>query len=161
MTPAKTTAPKHLKIDKAVIDDIHALFDALVAFMDSGDWVQVNAYANKDAAGATTCGVNCTDKNGNSINYSERVVGPRVSINPPAVSLGPGGTQQFAATVTDATGAPIAGAGVTWAVTGTGTVSAAGLYTAPATITGNTSVAITATYAEGPATATATVSLHP
>ena len=54
-----------------------------------------------------------------------------ISINPPAATLPPGGTQTFTATVTGTTNTA-----VTWSVPGgdaNGTVTGAGVYTAPAT----------------------------
>jgi hypothetical protein len=140
---------------------VRALFDAIIAYMGD-EWTQTNVYANKDAAGATNCGITCTDKNGNSYTYSERVVGPRVSITPPGANLGPGGAQQFTAAVTDAEGNPVAGAVVTWAVAGGhGTISTSGLYRAPAAITAPTSDTVSATYAATGALASVVVQLHP
>ena len=53
-----------------------------------------------------------------------------VAVSPTTVSLGQAGTQQFTATVTNG-----GGTGVTWSLTGLGSVSSTGLYTAPSTIT--------------------------
>jgi len=67
---------------------------------------------------------------------------PSVSVTPGAVSLNGGQTQQFAATVNNSTNP-----GVTWSVspTGAGSISPSGLYTAPATITNQQTVTVTAT----------------
>ena len=56
--------------------------------------------------------------------------GVNVSVSPTAATVAPGGTQQFTATVTGTTNT-----GVTWSVieAGCGSVTPAGLYTAPAT----------------------------
>jgi hypothetical protein len=73
--------------------------------------------------------------------------GVSITVSPSYASVPIGGTQQFTATITGATGSPT----VTWAVNGVaggnstvGTISGTGLYTAPSTSTG---VAITASAA--------------
>ncbi len=76
-----------------------------------------------------------------------------ITINPTAVSIQVGGTQQFSATVT---GTP--DTTVTWSASG-GTVSAAGLYTAPSTPGTYTVIATSA--ADSTVAATATVSVTP
>jgi hypothetical protein len=87
-----------------------------------------------------------------------------ISINPTAASVTVGSTAQFAATVTNATSSS-----VTWSVNGiaggngtVGTISSAGLYTAPATVPSGgtvtvqaTSTASTSTSASGTVTITA------
>lgn len=81
-----------------------------------------------------------------------------VTVSPTEVSLQTGQTQQFAATVTGA-----ASAGVTWSVdggSGWGTISAAGLYTAPATVPNPATATVRATSVGSPGhSATAAVSL--
>ncbi|MGH9486045.1 MAG: hypothetical protein ACRD04_00440 [Terriglobales bacterium] len=73
--------------------------------------------------------------------------GVSLVLTPATVTLGASGTEQFQATVTN-----ITNTGVTWAVNGTaggsssvGTISATGLYTAPATFPGLSQVKVTAT----------------
>ncbi len=63
-----------------------------------------------------------------------------VAVSPMSASLGGGGTQQFAATVTNG-----GGTGVTWSLTGLGTLSSSGLYTAPATVSATSTATVTAT----------------
>jgi len=65
-----------------------------------------------------------------------------VTVGPATTTLSASQTQQFSATVTNATDRS-----VTWSLnpTGTGTITSAGLYTAPATIFDNTTVIVTAT----------------
>jgi hypothetical protein len=75
-----------------------------------------------------------------------------ITISPTSATLGQGGTQQFTATVTPS------GTAVTWSAS-TGTISATGLYTAPASITSASTATITA-IASG-VSATATISLTP
>lgn len=79
-----------------------------------------------------------------------------ISPSPAAVSLTAGQTQQFTATVTGSSNTA-----VTWSRDpAVGTISATGLYTAPATITGRQTVTITATSnADATKTATMTVTL--
>lgn len=55
------------------------------------------------------------------------------------ITAGPGGKQQFTATVTGTTSTAVA-----WSATGGGSINASGLYTAPASIPATTTVQITA-----------------
>ena len=64
-----------------------------------------------------------------------------VSVSPMTATLSANGTQTFTATVT---GDSTLNQGVTWSATA-GTISAAGLYTAPSTIASNTTATVTAT----------------
>lgn len=75
-----------------------------------------------------------------------------VSVVPAQVQLKPGATEQFTATVKNASNTA-----VTWSVNGTvggssgnGTISTTGLYTAPATQPGTASVTVTATSVQDP-----------
>lgn len=81
-----------------------------------------------------------------------------VGLTPAAVSLQESQTQQFTATVTGATNTA-----VNWSLSpSVGTVSAAGLYTAPATITAPQTVTITASSAADTSkSASATITLQP
>jgi len=83
-----------------------------------------------------------------------------VSVTPSSASLVGGGTQQFAATASDS-----ATATFTWGISpAVGTISATGLYTAPATVTTSTAVTVTATTVDpvlGTRSGTAIVTLYP
>jgi hypothetical protein len=80
-----------------------------------------------------------------------------VSVTPAAVTLYANGTQQFGATVTNATDTT-----VTWSLTGAGTLSASGLYTAPSSIATQQSVTVTATSnANAAVSSSSTVTLMP
>jgi hypothetical protein len=84
-----------------------------------------------------------------------------ISVSPSGVSLlNPGGTQQFTGTVTGTSNTA-----VTWSATCTGscgTISAAGLYTAAASVASATTVTVTATSIfDNTKTATATVTISP
>ena len=68
-----------------------------------------------------------------------------VSVSPPNISLDGGQTQQYTATVTNATNQA-----VTWSVTGLGSINSQGLYSAPATVPSQTTVTITATSVADP-----------
>ena len=83
------------------------------------------------------------------------LAGP-VSITPRTVSLYQGQTQQFTATVHGTTNQA-----VTWSMSGTaGSISSAGLYTAPASVASNQTITVTATSVATPTEfQTATVSL--
>jgi uncharacterized protein (TIGR03437 family) len=79
-----------------------------------------------------------------------------ISISPSSVSLGPGGSQQFTATVTNSDQL-----GVRWSMTpAVGTLTDTGLYTAPSVVSGTQTVKITATALADPTrSASATVTL--
>lgn len=83
-----------------------------------------------------------------------------VSVNPAAPSVYAGQTQQFTASVANTTNG-----NVTWSVTGgaaNGTVSAAGLYTAPATPpAGGSATVVAESQADSSATGSAHVSIEP
>ncbi|MBZ5729371.1 MAG: Ig-like domain-containing protein, partial [Acidobacteriia bacterium] len=82
-----------------------------------------------------------------------------VSVTPTTATLGPSEMQQFTARVTGAWNT-----GVTWSINpaGMGTITSAGVYTAPSSITANTNVTITATSVANPdATASAALTLSP
>ncbi len=80
----------------------------------------------------------------------------KVTASPLTASLSGGQTQQFAAAVTGTTNTTVA-----WSLSPTvGSISAAGLYTAPATVAAPQTVTITATAATG-AAASSTISLVP
>src|SRR6185437_15300260 len=81
-----------------------------------------------------------------------------VSVNPTTSSLFANQTQQFTSTVTGAPG----NTAVTWSLNpNVGTVSAAGLYTAPSSIASTQSVTVTATsVADNTKSASATVTLN-
>ena len=89
------------------------------------------------------------------------VVNPSVSITltPSSATLSAGQTQQFTATVSNTSNTA-----VNWTIspTGVGTMSAAGLYTAPATISTQQTVTATATsQADSTQSASATISISP
>src|SRR5262249_11910866 len=81
-----------------------------------------------------------------------------VSLSPSAVTLTPGGTQQFTATVTGTSNT-----GVNWSLNpAVGSIDANGLYTAPSTLTSSTTVTVTATSADdNTRSASATITLNP
>src|SRR5262249_9459489 len=80
-----------------------------------------------------------------------------VTVPPSSASLDIGGTKQFTANVVNSDNS-----GVTWTVSGPGTISTGGLYTAPVSIASGQPVTITAASVADPAkTGTATVTLEP
>lgn len=81
-----------------------------------------------------------------------------VTVTPSSVSLKPSQKQQFAAQVTGSTNT-----GVTWSLlSAVGSISSAGLYTAPATISSTTTVMVKATSVADPTkSATAAITLSP
>ena len=88
-------------------------------------------------------------------NFSAAVSTTTVSISPSSASLAVGGTQQFTATVTGTSDTA-----VTWSATG-GTITTAGLYTAPNTAGTYTVTATSATDTTKSASATVTVGASP
>ncbi len=85
--------------------------------------------------------------------------GVSVSVTPTTATLYGGQTQQFSATVTNASST-----GVNWSITPstTGTINSSGLYTAPASVTSQQTVTVTATsQAEPTVSASATITLMP
>jgi hypothetical protein len=143
------------------MNDPQPVFTALDTYIAGTAWTTSNATVFLDGSG-TTHTMNCNDRANNSFTYTERVVGDRVSIQPTTASLGPGQTQQFTASAVDKAGVAIAGATFVWSLsTGAhGTVSATGLYTAPATVTAASSDTVTATLTGQQAWASVTVQLH-
>ncbi len=81
-----------------------------------------------------------------------------VSVTPATVTLGPGATQQFTATVSGASNTS-----VTWSLSSaTGTISSTGLYTAPSSVSTQQTVTVRATsVADTTKYATATVVVNP
>lgn len=144
----------------SISPSIQAVFDALkVVLAEDPNYTNVSSNASKDAGGQSV-GITISDKYGSSATYTERITTGRVFLDPITASLGPGETQQFTATTLDGTGAPVP-ATVTWELQSgaLGTVSATGLYTAPATIAGASSESLTAKDAAN-ASATVLISLH-
>ncbi|HZR63506.1 MAG TPA: LamG-like jellyroll fold domain-containing protein [Terriglobales bacterium] len=81
-----------------------------------------------------------------------------VTVTPTTVSLGPANSQQFTATVSGTSGTS-----VTWSLSSNvGTISSAGLYTAPATISSQQTITVKATsVTDSTKSASATVTLVP
>jgi RHS repeat-associated protein len=104
---------------------------------------------------ATTLGASST-----SLNATVTLMPPvAISVTPGVAALPAGGTQQFTATVTNTSNT-----GVTWTIypAGVGSISATGLYTAPATLAGQQTVTATATsLADSTQWAAATITLGP
>lgn len=76
------------------------------------------------------------------LNFTLNLVPVSVAVSPAAVSLQPGQSQQFQATVTNA---PNNNQGVTWSISpAVGSITTAGLYTAPAVVSTTQSITVTA-----------------
>jgi hypothetical protein len=142
-------------------NDPQPVFDALDTYIAGTSYTTSNASVTLDGSG-TTHTMNCQDKQGNSFTYTEREAGVRVSITPVTASLGPGETQQFAATATNPDGSAVASPTFDWSLSGgsLGIVSSTGLYTAPATIAAGSTDLLTATLSGQQAWATVNISLH-
>jgi hypothetical protein len=106
----------------------------LLAFMGE-TYVTSNANASYDGSGVTF-GITAEDAERNRWTYSEYATGFRVTITPTSATLKAGETQQFTAGVTGPDGAPLPGATCEWSLLpgALGTISAGGLYQAPAAV---------------------------
>jgi glucose/arabinose dehydrogenase len=120
------------------------------------------------AAGAYAFRVTITDGRGLSVasdvGVTVAAVLTGVTVSPQGVTVANGGTQQFAAVARDQFNIPLATQpAFTWSLGagGIGTLSAAGLYTAPATGTGSAAVTATAGGRSGSAGVTVTSSSTP
>ena len=110
-----------------------------------------------------TLSINCQDYPGNRWEYREYTRGPRVTVTPIAVVLGPGETMQFTAMAVDAAGVPIVDPAFAWSVDagGLGSITPTGLYTAPAAIASDSSDNVRCTLQGQNAWALNGVILHP
>jgi hypothetical protein len=152
---AEFKSPLLQALDPAVA----AIFDAMTAFMGT-TYTSCNTSIARDAM-ATTQTINATDVQGSNYNVSARIAGPRVSITPLGANLGPNGTQQFTASGIDSSGNPVTDA-FTWSISPlVGTIDQTGLYQAPAAITMNNSVTVTATLTGSLSATSVMVTLHP
>src|SRR5258708_2575572 len=91
------------------------------------------------------------------VTYSSGPPPVSVSISPTSATLNGGGTQQFTATVSGSTNTA-----VTWSLSGAGTLSSSGLYTAPATVANQTTTTVKATsHADPTKSPSATGTINP
>lgn len=146
--------------------EVQAIFDAMTNFMGN-EYNSTAATTTMDGTG-TGQSINCVAVDGGKWNYYEFSPGVKVSVSPPTASLGPGGTQQFAASAKNPDGTPVASPTFVWStITGTsgtspqGSIDANGLYTAPATIAFNASDSLKCALGGTQAYVTFMVSLHP
>ncbi|MBZ5526218.1 MAG: hypothetical protein LAP21_28705, partial [Acidobacteriia bacterium] len=109
-------------------------------------------------ASAQTVKVTATDGFSHSTSATISLVPVAVTVLPPTVSLTSNQTQQFTANVTGSTNT-----GVTWSLNpNVGTISSAGLYTAPSSISTQQTVTVTATsLADSSKTGSAAITLNP
>jgi len=145
------------------VQDAQSVFDALDAYMQGTDWVSSTASASFDGGGSTHT-MNCSDRNSqNTFTYSQRTAGIKVTVQPMGASLGPGQTQQFTATAANPDGSVVAGAAFTWSMGpgALGSVTASGLYSAPAAIAAQATDTVTATLTGQQSWASTTMQLHP
>jgi len=111
---------------------------AAVSFSANGSNAASNTVATFTEAGVYTFQVTITDAAGLSVTSSVQVTVAqtlsRVSVTPATAGVSTGATQQFAAQAYDQFGNTLASQpAFAWSVSGGGTVSSTGLYTAPAT----------------------------
>lgn len=142
----------------AIDPQIQAIFDATQTYMTANSLPSCNSYVTKSGSG-TNMGISCITADGNTYNYTYFVKGVQVLVTPTGATAGPAETVQFTATAQNADGSTVAGATFTWKA-GVGTISATGLYTAPATIAANIPDTVTCTLSDGSAWSTVTIQLH-
>jgi hypothetical protein len=106
----------------------------LLAFMGE-TYVSSNANASYDGSGVNF-GITAEDPQRNRWTYSEYASGFRITVSPVSASLHAGQTQQFTGSATNPGGQPVPGAQFDWSVLAgaVGTISASGLYQAPAAV---------------------------
>lgn len=154
----------HIALPNSAETDLTRQIFDLMAQLMADRWTSSNASVGM-AAGGSNASMTVSDTFGNGYTINEHIAGPRVAVTPAGANLGPGETVQFTAALTDNTGADVPGAAITWALTtmtgGSGTISATGLYTAPAVIDVYGYDTITATDPASGSSMTVTVNLHP
>ncbi len=132
---------------------------AAVTFSANGTNAAKSSTATFTKAGSYTFQVTIKDGANSTVTSSVTVTvnqtATTVTLSPTSASVAANATQQFTATVKDQFATAITSPSVTWSVlTGSGTISASGLYTAPATAGSATVKAVS-----GPASATAAVTI--
>ncbi len=150
-------------MNKDIDPQIQAIFDAMFAYMQTIGVPTCNSWANRTGNG-TSYGISVTGLDGSQASQTFFTPGDKVAVTPTNPSLGPGETQQFTATATDADGVDIPSPTFTWrmAAGSPGNVDAAtGLYTAPAAIPNQTTAQVTAALSDDSAWTTVMVALHP
>jgi len=121
---------------------------AAVTFSASGTNAAKSSVATFTKAGTYTLTATITDTGGllitSAVNVTVAQTLTGVVVTPATTTLAAGATQAFTATANDQFGAPLVGQpAFTWSATGGGTVSAAGLFTAPAAAATTTVTATT------------------
>jgi PKD repeat protein len=163
VTPQTGTAPLQVTADSSASSDPNGgLVSQLIDFGDGTTSTAVTATHTYNTAGAFNVNLSVTDKLGLTASTSKTVtVQPAapppisVTVSPTSATVTSGGTLQFTATVANATNQA-----VTWTATA-GTISTAGLFTAPVVII-STTVTVTASSVASPSkTANATVTVQP
>jgi PKD repeat protein len=160
VTPETGTAPLQVTADSSGSTDPNGgIVSQLIDFDDGTTSTTVTATHTYNTAGTFSVSLRVTDKLGLSSSTSKTVTvqAPKtvsVAVSPTSVTVSSGGTQQFTASVANATDQA-----VSWTATA-GTISAAGLFTAPVVAT-STAVTVTATSVADPSkTASATVTVR-
>jgi PKD repeat protein len=160
VTPETGTAPLQVTADSSGSTDPNGgIVSQLIDFGDGTTSTTVTATHTYNTAGTFSVSLSVTDKLGLSSSTSKTVTvqAPKtvsVAVSPTSVTVSSGGTQQFTATVANATNQA-----VSWTATA-GTISAAGLFTAPLVAT-STAVTVTATSVADPSkSASATVTVR-
>ena len=109
---------------------------AAVTFAANGSNAAKSSTATFTKAGAYTLRVLVTDAGGltatSAVSVSVQQTAAGMKLSPVSATVAVSGTQQFTATVVDQFGNAISQSAITWSLTGSGSISASGLYTAPA-----------------------------
>ena len=110
---------------------------APVAFNTNGTNASKNSTAVFTKAGAYSLRVAVKDAFGSTVTSPTSVTvnqtASQIAVTPASASVSIGGTQQFTAAVNDQFGNAVAQAPLTWSVTGGGTISSSGVFTARST----------------------------
>lgn len=133
-----------------------------VTFSANGTNAAKSSTATFGLSGAYTVRVTVRDAQGVAVTSEATAsfgsVLTSLAVTPSTTVLSNGRTRQFAASGLDQFGQPIAASGISWSVVGAGSVDSNGLYTAPSSGTGSTTVRASA---GGSVTGSATVNYSP
>lgn len=140
--------------------EIQAIFDAMLKAMGT-EYRQLSCTATQDGGGVSMSAAT-TDHGNSTWTVTRYKQGVRIQLSPVGANLGPGEQVQFTAAAFNPDGSPAAGT-FTWSLPqgGLGSITPAGLYSAPAAIAANSSDTLRCELAGTVTWVQAVVSLHP
>ena len=123
----------------------------------SGLYTAPAAVSSQQTVTVTATSAADATKSANAVITVNPAVSVAVTVNPPSGSISAGQTLQLSATVSGSTNQL-----VTWSLSGAGSVSSSGLYTAPASVSSQQTVTVTATSAaDATRSANAVITVNP